>query len=385
MWWIGIAVVLIGLFFLFCRFTKVKEGTAKVVMSFGGFRKIISQWEKHFIDVDWNIWREKEKEAEGKTRRRLRGRIFGGLWFYGIWPIDKIYTYPLRWTDLRRVEEAGEKIERSQFHDEILGHVMLKPAVYWTKIFKVETCPPERIPVDIEILITMRIINPYNFLFIAPPTPLEDVLARIDALMRARVSMLTMDELIALKGKSEVLWDGEKEVTGLKDEKLIKETLPKWGLEIAEKGVDIKSIGLPPEYQKAAAAKREQEMIAAGRAEEIMGTVITAVARADGRSEGEIQQEFHQNPEEFYKKHKTVTDNTMTKLSMEERAYLRIETPGATGFGGEFERLIGAALRMPMGGKEKEEKELNEPEKEETEEGKGKKFFEKLVKESEGK
>ncbi|MBL7150262.1 MAG: hypothetical protein ISS84_01420 [Candidatus Pacebacteria bacterium] len=232
---------------------------------------------------------------------------------------------------------------------------MLKPAVYWTKIFKVESCPPERIPVDIGILITMRIINPYNFLFIAPPTPLEDVLARIDALMRARVSMLTVDELIALRSKSEVLWDGEEEVTGLKDEKLIKETLPKWGLEIAEKGVDIKSIGLPPEYQKAAAAKREQEMIASGRSEKIIGTLISSVARVEGREEKEVQADCQKDPKAFYAKHKIIIDNIMSQLSWEEGAGLRIETPGATAFGGEFLRLIGAWLRMP-GGKGKEDR-----------------------------
>jgi len=44
----------------------------------------------------------------------------------------------------------------------------------------------------------------------------------------------------------------------------------------------------------------------------------------------------------------------MTKLSMEERAYLRIETPGATGFEGALLRLIGAWKRMPMGEGERE-------------------------------
>lgn len=361
-------ILVIGMLFLFCRFTKVEEGTAKAVMSFGGFRKIIFQWKDHWMDEEGNILK-KDEESEGK-RKKVGGHIFGGLWWYGFWPIHKIHRYPLRWTDLRRVEEAGEKIEKPQFHDEILGHVMLKPAVYWTKIFKVETCPPERIPVDIDILITMRIVNPYNFLFIAPPTPLEDVLARIDALMRARVSMLTVDELIALRGKSEVLWDGGEGITGLKDEKLIKETLPKWGLEIAEKGVDIKSIGLPPEYQKAAAAKREQEMIAAGRSEKIIGTLISSAARAVGRDEKEVQVDCFKDPKAFYAKHKIIIENIMSQLSWEEKAGLRIETPGATPFGGEFLRLIGAALRMPMGGKEKEDKKPNEPEKEETEEEK---------------
>jgi regulator of protease activity HflC (stomatin/prohibitin superfamily) len=346
-------LILLGVFFLFVRFTIVKEGTAQALMKAGAFYKIIFQWENHWMDVEWNIWRKKEKKKRKESK--LYGQILGGLYVY-LWPFYKIYKYPLRWTDLRRVEEVGEKIEKTQFHDEELKHVMLKPAVYWTKIFKVETLPPERIPLDIEILITMRILNPFLFLFIAPPTPLEDVLARIDALMRARVSMLTVDEFIALKGKSETLWEGGEGIVGLKDEKLIKKTLPKWGLQIAKQGIDIKSIGLPPEYQKAGAAKKEQEMRAAGRAEEIMGTVILAVTRAEGRKEEEVQAEFRADPQVFYQKHQPIVDNTMTKLSMEQRSYLRIETPGATGMEGAFLNLIGAWKRIPGGESEQEPK-----------------------------
>ena len=187
----------LGVFFLFVRFTIVKEGTAKAVMTLGKFSRVIFQWENHWMDVEWNIWREGEKESpiRAENEKKIRGRIFGGLYFY-IWPLYGIHKYPLRWTDLRRVEETEEKIEKPQFHDEELKYVMLKPAVYWTKLFKVETLPPERIPVNIEILVTMRISNPFRFLFVAPPTPLEDVLARIDALMRAIVGMLKIDEII---------------------------------------------------------------------------------------------------------------------------------------------------------------------------------------------
>lgn len=373
--WIGVIVVLIGLFFLFCRFTKVEEGTAKAVMSFGGFRKIIFQWKDHWMDEEGNILK-KDEEGEGK-RKKVGGHIFGGLWWYGFWPIHKIYRYKLRWTDIHLTEEG--KMELHFHKDEEFDRVLLKPNVYAIKLFAVETAPPERIPVDVIVLVTMREVNPYRFLFIAPPTPLEDVLVRITALMREVVTSYNVDDLLQLTGKS--LWtEGGGSV--LEGTKLIEDTLEKWGLKLADKGIEIKDIDFQPDYQKAAAAKRTAEMKAAGRAEEIMGTVIISVARAEGKPESEIQKEFQQNPKEFYGKHKTIIDNTMTKLSMEERAYLRIETPGATPFGGEFLRFIGAWLRMPMGGEEKEDKKPSESEKEETEEEKGKKFFEKLAKES---
>jgi len=361
-------LILLGILFLFIRFTIVKEGTAKALMKLGAFSEIFFQWQDHWMDTEWNIWKKGEKRKREKNL--AFGKIFGGLYFY-IWPLYEIHTYPLRWTDLRRVEEHEEKIEEPQFHDEKnRKHVLLKPAVYWTKLFKVETRPPERIPLDIEILVTMRVINPFRFLFIAPPTPLEDALARIDALMRTMISALRIDDVIYLKGKSEALWKGGKEIIGLKDEKLIKKTLPKWGIQIAMQGIDIKRIDLSLEYQKAAAAKRKEEMKAAGRAEEIMGTVISAVARAEGVEEKEIQTKFKADPNAFYQRHQLVINNTMTKLSMEEKAYVRIETPGATGIKGDFLDLIAAFKRMPMGKQpEEKEKKKEEEEKEKKKEG----------------
>ena len=374
MGWI-VLVVLVVLVSLVIRFTRVNEGTARALMVFGEFSKIIFRWRDHWMDTEWNVWRMSkpgEKLEPGSKRKEKTKvwsqKIFGGLCIY-FWPFQKIHRYKHRWTDIR-LKDSKMEVE---FHEEDLYHVLLKPAVYSFKLTAVETKPPERIPVNVLVLVTLRIRNPYLFLFVAPPTPVEDILARISAETRALVTSCQIDELLQLRGKS--FWEL------LKGAKVIEKTLEKWGVKIAKKGIEIQEIDLSPEYQKAAAAKKEEEMKAAGRAEEIMGTVITSVARAEGRSESEIQEEFRQNPEEFYRKHKTISDNTMTKLSMEERSYLRIETPGAEGGLGDFLRLIGAWQRMPMGrpaaeeraereaktGERKEEKEEEEKEEKLTE------------------
>ena len=370
-------LILLGILFLFIRFTIVKEGTAKALMKLGAFSEFFFQWQEHWIDVEWNVWKKGE---EGKNKKNWAfGKIFGGLYFY-IWPLYNIYKYPLRWSDLRRVDEVEGKIEKPQFHDEKeRDHVMLKAAVYWTKVFQVETRPPERIPLNVEILMTIRVINPFRFLFIAPPTPLEDVFARVEALMRPRITSLFLDEVLYLKGKSEVLWNGEKKITGLKEERFIKITLPKWGMEIAEQGIDMKKIDLSSDYQKAAAAEKEKEMQSSGRAEEIMGTTISSVAIAGGVKKKEVQKEFKEDPVAFYERHRPIVDNTMSKLAMEEKASVRIETPGATGIKGDVLDLLAAFKRMPMG-KQPEEKEK----KKEGEEKEKKKEGEEKEKKKEG-
>jgi regulator of protease activity HflC (stomatin/prohibitin superfamily) len=370
-------LILIGVLFLFVRFTIVKEGTAKALMKLGAFSEIFMQWQEHWMDREWNVHKKGEK---GKKKKNFAfGKIFGGLYFY-IWPIYNIYKYPLRWTDLRRIKEAEGTIEETQFHDEKgRDYVMLKPAVYWTKLFSVETRPPERVPLIVEILVTFRIINPFLFLFVAPPTPLEDALARLDAVMRAKLSSLKLDDVLYMKGKSDVLWEGEKGATGLKDEKLIKKTLPSWGIKIAKHGIQFKRIDLTPEYQKAAAARRTQQMKAEGRAEEIIGTVVSAVARAGGVKEKEVQKKFKENPVEFYAKHRPIIDATMRKISIEGKASISIETPGATGIKADFLQLLAAFKGMPTPGAEQEQKEK------EREKDKIKESEEKTKKESEEK
>jgi regulator of protease activity HflC (stomatin/prohibitin superfamily) len=350
---LGIALLLL----LFARFTVVDEATAKAVMFLGQFQRIIFRWKGHWIDKEGTIWKDGEmpENLENITLEQFRKeneegwqnwplRILGGLYLYGILFIHSIHKYKHRWTDI--IIRPDGKIE-TKGQEEEFKYVMLKPAVYAIRLFDVKTMPPERIPVTVLVLVTMRIVNPYKFLFIAPPTPIEDTLARIGAEARAIVTGCSLDELLKLRGES--LWSKGAETSLLKGAKIIEETLEKWGIRLADKAVEIRDIDLPPDYQEAAAAKRKQEFEAAARAEMIIGTVISAVVRASGQSESQVQAEFQKNPEDFYKKHQCTIDNTMTKLSMEEGAYVRIETPGATGFGGDLLRFIAAWKKIPTG------------------------------------
>jgi hypothetical protein len=338
-WRVLVALVL---FFVIVRVARVNEGTAISLTVFGEFSKIIFRWKDHWIDTGWNIWRRpviKEKLEEGSEGKEENTawsqKIFGGLIVY-FWPFQRIHRYRHRWTDIR-LKDSKMVIEYHE--EENFNHVLLKPAVYAFNLTAVETKPPERIPVDVLVLVTLRIRNPYLFLFVAPPTPVEDILARISAETRALVTSCEIDDLLQLKGAS--LWDL------LRGAKVIEDTLVKWGACLAEKGIELQAIGLPPEYQAAAAAKRKNQLLAEGRAEEIMGTVISAVARAEGRSEKDIQDEFRGDPGSFYQKHQSIINNIMTKLAMEVRGYLKIEVPGATGLGGDLLRLIAAWKGIP--------------------------------------
>jgi hypothetical protein len=282
-------------------FTFVKEGTAKIVVKGDAFSKALIQWEGYTFDDEWNVvpenvWMKdgevldvidvidgetgmlkvKKKEGEGyevvygaKHTKKER-HLFGGLRYYGFYPIWDILIYMLRWNDIHRSEEKEGEIEKVIFHEEMLDYVLLKPDVYWTKISKAETKPPERIPVDVEFLITMKVINVYKVLFAAPINWIENIMLRLDAVLRGFVGGKTIDQLIDLKGKASAVW------VELKGNELIKNFKTEWGVEILENGIDIKEIGITEEYQKALAAQETEKMKAAGeqqRIEAIYGAI----------------------------------------------------------------------------------------------------------------
>jgi regulator of protease activity HflC (stomatin/prohibitin superfamily) len=345
MWWI-IGILGAVLFLACLRFTKVEEGTAKAIVRLGAFRKIVMAWKDYELDEKWNV------KPVSEIGRKLH--LPGGLRFVGFWPLDKVYKYKFRWQGIEIVE-GKEKVE---FHEKTIDYILVRPDVYWTQILGAETGPvetPERIPLDIQWLVTMRVMNPYKTLFKAPPNWVENILARLNAHFRDWVATKSLDEILALRKQPATLLEDLKGLNRDLFEKVFKE---EWGVLI--EGIQIRDITLPAPYKEAAARRKQLELEAEARrtqfeieakarATEIMGTVIEAVVTASGGKREEVEEEFRKNPEEFYRKHKTVIDNVMTKLSMEERAYLRIETPGATEFEGALLRLIGAWQRMPRG------------------------------------
>jgi regulator of protease activity HflC (stomatin/prohibitin superfamily) len=332
MWWIFWIGLGIAAFILFCPqigffgpyFTIVKEGTAKVVLRFGAYKKTLLCWKDHDVTEDGEII-----DAPGKKSR--------GLQFVGFRRIDTLLIYKFRWKDIQLVE--GE--EKEQFHEVERDWVLVRPDVYIITLKRAETLPPERIPIDIQFAYTLRIVNVRKATLVAPPNWFENLTVRLNSAHRRFVASYKLDDLLTLtKERVEIKLD---EI----DRPLLEFVERDWGIKV--EAIQIRDIGLSPAYQEAAAIKRKAEMEAAGRAEEIMGTVIAAVATSTGKDISEIRNEFTQDPRVFYKKHRVIIDNTMTKLSMEEGAYLRIETPGATGALGDLIRLIAAWQRMPGG------------------------------------
>jgi len=306
-------LVSIGLFLItVVECLAPKEGTAKVVVRGGEVVDILIQWKGHTLDEDWNVIKEDESHKEPP-------HPLGGLRFYTcIWPIETIYRYNFRWKDVQLIQ--GE--ERPEFHEEILDYILVKPTVYSTTIKEAETKAPERYPLDIHFLVTIRVVNPYKALFVAPPNWLEKILARLNALFRGWIGLYTLDELLSLqKTNPSIVWDVFKEDSRLS-------FLEEWGIKIEENGIQMRDIDMPADIQEAAAAEKRMRLKAAGTASETVGMIIESMAQSTGLTTEQIKKEIKKNPDLQKEFREMAADFASRRMAIDGGAFVDIRTSG---------------------------------------------------------
>ncbi|MFH1656278.1 MAG: SPFH domain-containing protein [Candidatus Nealsonbacteria bacterium] len=160
-------------------FTFVNEGTVKVVVLGGKVTNILIQKEEYTLDNDWNVI------PEDSDHRELWHPL-GGLRFYGVWPLCDIHLYDFSWTAMLQNGEIKPHV------DETLDYALLMDDVYWFEVLKAED--KNRLPLNLQVLVTMRIVNPYKALF-AVQDWLEAVIGRIQPVVRDRITQATYEEL----------------------------------------------------------------------------------------------------------------------------------------------------------------------------------------------
>lgn len=201
-------------------FTIVREGTVKIILKFDQFHQAIMTYKGYVLDAEWNV---QEKSGAGSIG-------FGGLKWIGIPLIRSVYKYKFRWTSFEQGEEQGKIIQKIIHHpDEIIDYILVQDDVYYSFVREAET--KGMVPVDVDLLSTIRIVNPYKALF------------RVQNWLEATQNQLkpALREFIATQEFEDLV--GQKEEVGVKATKLLKETGIRDTLE-QDYGVRIKKLGL---------------------------------------------------------------------------------------------------------------------------------------------
>jgi len=191
---IGIFVVLIMDFFLIyfwwapnnLFWTFVPEGRAKIIVRGDAFKKVLIQWQGHKLieQAAPDGSADKGDVIESPAKKTL----FGGLRIYGCWPFDDVFVYNFSWTNLT---ESGEPKTHVK---ETLDYILLKDDVYLVEVKEAED--RAMLPLDVQIILTIRILNPYKALF-QIQNWLEAVKNRIEPAIRDCVTKDTFENWIA--------------------------------------------------------------------------------------------------------------------------------------------------------------------------------------------
>ncbi|OGZ17886.1 MAG: hypothetical protein A2V72_02935 [Candidatus Nealsonbacteria bacterium RBG_13_37_56] len=166
--------------------TFVPEGRAKIVVRGDAFKKVLIQWQGHKLikraAPDGSV--DEGDVIDSPTKKSL----FGGLMLYGCWPLDDVFVYNFSWTNLT---ESGEPKTHTK---ETLDYILLKDDVYLVEVKEAED--KAMLPLDIQIILTIRILNPYKALF-QIQSWLEAVKNRIEPAIRDCVTKNTFENWIA--------------------------------------------------------------------------------------------------------------------------------------------------------------------------------------------
>ncbi|PIZ89156.1 MAG: hypothetical protein COX90_00855 [Candidatus Nealsonbacteria bacterium CG_4_10_14_0_2_um_filter_38_17] len=324
-------------------FTFMKETTSKIVVRGDAFEKGLIQWRGWTLDSEWNVVRE--GTIDPRTGRILREpwHPFGGLRYYGLWPLLDIRVYKLRWKGLKLTEGKKQEIK---FYDEWLDHILLSPDVYPVSVSEAETMyGEERIKVDAEFLVTMRVINPYKVLYRAPLNWIETLTSRLEALFRGFIANVTFDELIGLRGNSERLWAewGNSDLI----QRVFKN---EWGVQIDENGIELRDVTPEKRIQDALVSRREQELLAQGRLAKTVNVAFNSMAATYGLTAGEFREKLRRSPKLRKELSANANDLYVRQLAIEGNSFLDIRTGGGGSPGNPILDAIGAFIRLPKGG-----------------------------------
>lgn len=283
-------------------FTFGREGTYKIIVMGHEFYKALIQLKGYTFDnpkttvnvVPINTWvkdgrvldvvevinrrkgrlevREKgaTREITGAKKYKKEWHPFGGLRLYAFpwpWPILDVFTYWFQWTG---VKDDG-KLEPHP--SEPLDFIIAKDDIYACKVTEAED--KEMMPLELELLITAMIVNPYKALFVIENW-YETMINRIRTYVRDFITTKTYSALIKKQARV-----GIEIMEKLEEQGILEELRDRYGIEIRK--IEVNDINPKEQFReitmKKVIAKREKEaIIIKAEAEKVR---LTTVAKGE--------------------------------------------------------------------------------------------------------
>jgi len=160
--------------------TVVKEGRAKAIMLNDKFHHCVMSLDGHIFAKEnngglgenhpWDIVLDQRTKNKWDMKNVINFLFpfMKNIYWVGLPPFSKVYSYEFKWTSLEEKEDEvnGTVKKVPVTKEETLDYVMILEDVYFSKIDGAESKGgKENLPLDVELLTTGQITNPYKALF----------------------------------------------------------------------------------------------------------------------------------------------------------------------------------------------------------------------------
>ena len=274
-------------------FTLVKEGEAKIIIAGQSYVRTIVSLAGHEVNQSGDI-----VPSTTVRQKSLFERWYGAFWI-GLPPARKIFQYNLRWMSYQP-KATGDGEKEPVVKTGILKSTFVKDKVYYGVAKGVET--NEGLPLTVEFLITLRVVNPYKAIFLISNW-VEAIIDRATQQVRVYVGTKTYKELLTLETSTPT-----QGFSGYLEVALARTILDAYGVKFVS--CDILSVDPPPEYRQVTtraytatqnATTITTEATAKATAISSIGNaeagIITAKGQAEANSLKSRIEQFKENPE----------------------------------------------------------------------------------------
>jgi hypothetical protein len=263
-----------GLSFGLLRIVVVQEATAVAFKYLGQYAYCVMEFRGHHFDPNGSIISGLGANSIGSCWCIWR---WGG-WVFYIWP----FVEPAKYADYNNPDKFGEGI---YIH---LGDITPEPFVAMA-----ETKDPENIPLNVKFVSTMRVVNPYRWLFSSPKDVNDQVVKRQNSVLRAWVRSGDQNHAQSARGNGSQLWS---DLLALNCKPVFDKIENDWGLKILKNSIIVEDVGFDPDYQAALKAKSQAKLQVRASIEETTVRVMLAVAIELGMTADELQEKLKTDP-----------------------------------------------------------------------------------------
>lgn len=285
-WLAGVVSTLLLIWVLrHIRIVTVHESTSVIFKYLGKAVMRVIVWDGHHFDPNGKI-----DDGDGPTQIGSCWCIWKwGGWVFYLSPFVK----PAVYADTNEADNFGNGI-----------YIKLNDITPEPNVNSAETTEADgaSVPLDIKFVCTMRIVDPYKWLFVAPRSAMSEVKKRLDSLLRAWVKSGDEKHAQSVKGNGEALWaeliqtPDAQHPQALNCWPTIKKIEDDWGLKIMSNSIIAQDIGYDADYQKAMQAKSLADLTADGDVQATAGRVIKTVAESVGLDVSVLKKKLAKDP-----------------------------------------------------------------------------------------